>query len=125
MNTYTYPRGLYRSRHGMVLGVCRGLAEYFDLSVGWVRFFSVLAFVFTGFWPVGVVYLILALLMKPAPVIPPHNPEEAEFYNSYTHSRHMAVNRLRKTYQNLDRRLRRMEDTVTSRDFSWQSRANR
>ena len=83
-------RGLYRSRNGMLLGVCRGLAEYFDLSVGWVRFFTLLAFLFTGFWPVGILYLILALVMKPAPVIKPSSSEEEDFYNSYADSRRRA-----------------------------------
>ena len=34
----TYHRtGLYRSRDGMLAGVCRGIADYFDLSVFWLR----------------------------------------------------------------------------------------
>lgn len=64
-------RGLYRSRRGVLLGVCRGLAEYFDFSVIWVRILTVIAFIITGFWPVGVLYLIMALIMKPAPATPP------------------------------------------------------
>ena len=64
-------RGLYRSRHGALLGVCRGLAEYFDFSVTWVRILTVVAFIFTGFWPVGMLYIIMALIMKPAPVLAP------------------------------------------------------
>ena len=30
-------RGMYRSRSGVVSGVCRGLAEYYDFSVFWLR----------------------------------------------------------------------------------------
>ena len=114
--------GLYRSRNGMLLGVCRGLAEYFDLSVGWVRFFTLLAFLFTGLWPVGILYLIMALVMKPAPVIKPSSVEEEDFYRSYADSRRMATDRLKRTYSNLERRLRRMEDVVTSRGFDWDAR---
>ncbi|HQE75776.1 MAG TPA: PspC domain-containing protein, partial [Candidatus Hydrogenedentes bacterium] len=33
----TWRPGLYRSRHGFLFGVCRGLAEYFDLSLFWLR----------------------------------------------------------------------------------------
>ncbi len=116
-------QGLYRSRRGVVMGVCRGLAQYFDLSVTWVRVFTVLAFVFTGFWPVGVIYLVLALVMKPEPMLPPADEMEQEFYHSYAGSRPMAISRLSRTYQNLERRLRRLEDVVTSPDFRWQSRA--
>lgn len=116
-------RGLYRSRHGMFLGVCRGLAEYFDFSVGWIRFFTVVAFIITGFWPVGVLYLVAALIMKPAPVVTPMSDTEEEFYRSYADSRQMALGRLKRTFDRLERRLRRMEDVVTSRDFDWESRA--
>ncbi len=116
-------QGLYRSRRGVVMGVCRGLAQYFDLSVTWLRVLTVLAFVFTGFWPVGVIYLVLALVMKPEPVLAPADEQEQEFYHSYAGSRPMAISRLDRTYRNLERRLRRLEDVVTSPDFRWQSRA--
>ena len=29
--------GPYRSRNGLVLGVCRGLAEHLDFSIFWMR----------------------------------------------------------------------------------------
>ena len=32
-----YRRGLYRSRRGIICGVCRGVAEYLDFSVFWTR----------------------------------------------------------------------------------------
>lgn len=114
------PSGLYRSRSGLILGVCKGLANYFDLSLTWVRVIAVLALIFTGFWPVGMIYLVAALIMKPEPVITPADDTEEEFYSSYASSRTMAVNRLKNTYQSLERRLQRLEHTVTSREFNWQ-----
>ena len=37
MRTFgTNSKGLYRSRHGLILGVCRGVADYFDSCCGWV-----------------------------------------------------------------------------------------
>lgn len=64
-----YPgrRGLYRSRDGILAGVCAGLADYFDLSAFWTRIVVVVAFILTGFWPVGVAYIIAALMMKKEP----------------------------------------------------------
>jgi phage shock protein C len=115
--------GLYRSRHGVLLGVCRGLADYFNFKVFWVRVLAVIAFVFTGFWPAGILYLIMALIMKPAPVLRPRNDDEEEFYHSYADSRSMALGRVKRTFENLERRLRRLEDAVTSRDFRWNQRA--
>ena len=51
MSEYGYrSSGLYRSRDGMIAGVCAGLAEYFDLSVFWTRVVAValLLYVLTG-----------------------------------------------------------------------------
>ncbi len=59
--------GLYRSRNGVIMGVCRGLADYFDFSVFWIRAIAVILFIFTGFWPVVAIYFLAALLMKSEP----------------------------------------------------------
>ena len=107
--------GPYRSRYGMIFGVCRGIAEHLNFSVGWMRVLTVIAFIFTGFWPVGAGYLLAALLMKPAPVVPLETDEDAEFYNSYTTSRGMALGRLSRTYDSLERRMQRLESIVTDR----------
>ena len=115
---------LYRSREGLILGVCRGLATYFDIAPFWVRFMAVMAMLLTGFWPVIGAYLIAALLIKPEPVIPIYDADEQEFYDSYTQSRQGATHRLRRRYQNLERRIRRMEDIVTGKEFDWEKRFN-
>jgi phage shock protein C len=111
--------GLYRSRNGAIFGVCRGLAEYFDFSVFWARVIAIIFLLVSGFWPAIGLYLIAALLMKPAPVVPLKTEAEQEFYDSYTHSRHMAASRLKRRYENLERRLQRMEHIVTTRAFDW------
>jgi phage shock protein C len=116
--------GPYRSRHGVIFGVCRGLADHFDISVFWVRIFFVLGFCVTGFWPVGVVYIAAALLMKLEPVLPLETEEDAEFYSSYTTSRSMALHRLKRTFDSLDRRIQRIEGIVTARDYDWDKRLN-
>lgn len=112
----------YRSRNGVILGVCRGIAEYFDFSLFWVRAIAVIFLLFTGFWPTLIVYFIAALLMKPEPVIPIHTDEEQEFYDSYVHSRKWATDRIKRRSENLERRLRRLEHTVTSPEFDWEKR---
>jgi phage shock protein C len=117
-------RGLYRSRNGVILGVFKGLGDYFDLPVRWLRIIGVIAFIFTGFWPIVVLYLLAAFIMKPEPVIPVSTLDEAEFYDSYTQSRKGAVNRMKRQYDHLNRRIRRMEDIVTDREFDWEQRLN-
>ena len=116
--------GLYRSRQGVILGVCRGIAQYFDFSVFWTRAIAIILLLVTGFWPITILYFIAALLMKPEPVVPIQNSEEQEFYDSYIHSRKRAIDRLKRRFNNLDRRIQRMEHTVTSREFDWEKRLN-
>ena len=114
--------GVYRSRNGVIFGVCRGLADHFDFSVLWARVIAVIFLLVSGFWPAIGLYLIATLLMKPAPVVPLKTEAEQEFYDSYTHSRRMAARRLKRRSQNLERRLERMEHTVTTREFDWESK---
>jgi phage shock protein C len=116
--------GLYRSRRGVILGVCRGLAEYFNFSLFWTRTLALIFLLVSGLWPAVGLYFIAALLMKPEPVIPIQTAAEQEFYDSYTQSRHGAVERLKRRFQNLERRIQRMEDIVTSREFDWENRLN-
>ena len=116
--------GLYRSRNGIILGVCKGIADYFDFSVFWARVITLVLLFLTGFWPVMILYFVAALLMKPEPVIPIETDEEQEFYDSYVHSHRGAVDRLKRRYENLERRIRRMEDHVTGREFEWENKLN-
>ena len=113
---------LYRSRDGMVLGVCKGVADYFDFSLFWVRCVALVVFLFSGLWAVGGLYLLAALLMKPAPVIPLQTSQEQEFYHSYAGSRGMALQRLKRSFDKLDRRIQRLEHLLTSRERDWERR---
>jgi len=114
--------GPYRSRSGVILGVCKGLAQYFNFSLFWTRIIAVGLLIFSGFWPVVGLYILAALLLKPEPVVPFRNEQDQEFYGSFTASRRMALQRLQRTFENLDRRLQRMEDIVTAREYDWDRR---
>ena len=115
---------LYRSRHGCILGVCRGLAEYMNVSVFWTRVIATALMFFTGLWLVLGLYFLAALLMKPEPAVPLVTEEDGEFYSSYTSSRSMAIRRLKRTFDSLDRRIQHIEDIVTSREYDWNRRMN-
>ena len=121
---YSKQGGIYRARDGVFLGVCKGVAEYFDFSVFWVRMAMVILAIFSGFWPVLGIYLIAAFFMRPQPVRPITNDEEQEFYDNYVHSPRSAAQRLKKKFQDLERRIRRMEDKVTGREYEWEKRFN-
>ena len=116
--------GLYRSRSGVFFGVCRGVAEYFDLNVFWTRFFVFVMFLLSGIWPMLVIYIIASFIMKPEPIRPIESEAEQEFYDSYVYSRQRAVMRLKRRFKDLERRIRRMEDSVTSREFDWDQKLN-
>ncbi len=119
IETMTSSRGVYRSRKGILMGVCRGFAEFFDLNVFWVRVIAFLLFLFTGFWPIGVIYIVAGLLLKVEPVTPLRSEKDEEFYDSYTRSRQSAIQRIKRKFENIERRIQRMEHTVTSREFDW------
>jgi phage shock protein C len=116
--------GLYRSRRGAILGVCRGVAEYFDFSVFWTRAIALVFLIFTGLWPILGLYFLAAILMKPEPPMPIKTEEEEEFYDSYVHSRRGAVDRLKRRYDNLELRIQKMEGSVTAKEFDWERRLN-
>jgi len=122
MREFNSKRGMYRSRDGIILGVCRGIADYFDISVFWIRVGMIIVFLLSGFWPVIGIYLVAALLMKPEPVQSFENDGERGFYDSYADSPGNAARRLKKKFQDLDRRIRRMEDTVTGREYEWEQK---
>ena len=115
-------RGLYRSRNGVILGVCRGLADYFDFSVFWIRTVAVILFIFTGFWPVVGIYLLAALLMKSDPTKYTGARMKHKSGNRYRCMGNDTLERLKRKWKHLEKRIRRMEDKVTSREFDWNRR---
>lgn len=117
-----FDNGLYRSRDGKILGVIQGLSDHFDFNVFWLRAFAIILVCMGGVWPVVILYFLAGFLMKPEPVVPIATPEEDEFYDSYIHSRGGATRRLKRHFENLDRRIQRMENVVTDPEFEWEQR---
>ncbi len=62
-----YRRKLYRSRNGLLLGVCQGIAQWAALPVWLIRGAAILLALGSSFFPVGFAYLLGALLMEPEP----------------------------------------------------------
>jgi phage shock protein C len=120
--SYGKGRRLYRSRDGAILGVCKGIATYFDISLFWTRAIAVTLLLISGFWPTLGAYLLAALLLKPEPVIPFGAEGEESFYDAYAHAPRRAAPGLKRRYERLERRLRRLEDAVTTRSFDWERR---
>ncbi|HEY0975628.1 MAG TPA: PspC domain-containing protein [Solimonas sp.] len=51
---------------GWIAGVCAGLADYSGWSVKAIRVLFILALIFSGFFPAGLIYIALWYLMDPA-----------------------------------------------------------
>ena len=115
-------RGVYCSRDGIILGVCRGIADYFNFSVFYVRAIVVVVFIFTGFWPIIGIYILAALLMKSEPGVPGRSGSKENSYGRYKRARHDTAERFKRKWRHLEKRIRTMEDKVTSREFDWNSR---
>ncbi|MFV0349849.1 MAG: envelope stress response membrane protein PspC [Halodesulfovibrio sp.] len=115
-------KALYRARDGKVMGVCKGLARYFDVRVRYVRLAFIFAAIFTAFWPVAIIYVLLGLIVKPEPVYMPQDNAEKDFYSAYVGSRSEAVSRLRDKFDRIEKRIRRMENVVTSKEYDWERR---
>jgi phage shock protein C len=116
---------LYRSRNGIIFGVCRGIAETFDLSLFWIRFGFIVAFAITLFFPTGLIYLILALVLKLEPIESSLNrPKNIIFEGSNTSSRKVGLRQFKAKFDSLENRIRRMESHVTDRAYDWDKRFN-
>lgn len=115
-------RSLYRSRDGFIFGVCRGIADYAQLPVFWIRLAAVITFFASGFFPVVLIYIVAAIFMKPAPIVEFTNDEDWQFYQAYTSDRGRALSYLRRKFERLERRTQQMENIVTDRNFDWERR---
>jgi len=136
---------LYRSKNGMFLGVCKGIAEWKDFPVGTVRLvFLVLLFFAKGF-PIMAVYLILALIL---PVNSGQKDDEKpfeerikEFFNKENYkpgnfyyddnenkendySNGMSDEDLKKRFDKLKNRVTNMEEDLFDKENDWESRFN-
>ena len=65
----------YRSRRGLLFGVCQGLAEWKQFSPGLVRLVVIILCVFLRFFPVFLVYLALAIFLPVEPESEKDTPE--------------------------------------------------
>ncbi|NLW49592.1 MAG: PspC domain-containing protein [Candidatus Brocadiaceae bacterium] len=125
VNDWQRRTGPYRARDGLILGVCKGMARYMQCSVLVVRLIVIILTLLSTVWPMLLVYFLAGVLMKPEPVVPLETAGDAEFYSSFAGSRRMAVDRLKASFDRLDRRIRRMEGIVTDREYDWERRIRR
>lgn len=108
----------------MIFGVCRGLADYASINVFWLRLIAVLAMIFTGFWPVLLVYLAAAIFMRPQPLLPASRSYCDDGFDEYYEDRSTSLRRIQRKFESLERRTRNVEAVVTDRAYDWDRRFN-
>jgi phage shock protein C len=111
--------GPFRSKDGVIFGVAKGLAEYFGWSTGLVRLLLVLVTILLFFWPTVILYLVAALAMSPAPDGILDTQEERDIWLHTQIDPEAAMKQLARRAGAVEKRLRRLEDFVTSKEYAW------
>jgi len=105
---------LYRDpEHGIVAGVCAGIADYLGIERIVIRLAFVLALVLF-IVPAGLAYIFLAIALPKRPVALYRSDEEAAFWRGVATAPDDTLAGLRRRFGDLEARLRAMERQVTS-----------
>jgi len=82
-------RGFYRDReNGWIFGVCAGIADRFNLSLGALRAVAVICLILF-FWGTALVYILAAVLIREKPLIYAGRSNEYDFWRRRSdHWRH-------------------------------------
>ena len=99
-------------RNGKFMGVCAGLAEYFNVDATWVRIGAVVATLLGAFPWTLIAYGLAAWLARPKS----HSAYEAEDIASLRGSR--STHALNTDMRDIDRRMAELERYVTSSNSS-------
>lgn len=101
----TLPQQLYKDpEQGMILGVCAGLANYFQVNVIVVRLIFMIPFV-----PIWLVYFFMALILE----------EKPKNSISPEHTFETALKAIHARLQHSERRIIQLEAFVTSDEFEF------
>lgn len=101
---------------GILAGVCAGIADYIGVEPIVVRLAAVLGLIFF-FPPTIVVYVILALVLRPKPPALYASGEEEAFWRGVGIAPADTLHSLKRKFADLEARLGQMERQVASGDF--------
>jgi phage shock protein C len=108
---------LYRDPdHGVLAGVCAGIAQYFGVDPIAVRLAFVLG-LFLFFVPAALGYVVLAFLLPRRPPALFASSEDEAFWRSVGTAPDETLGGLRRRFADLETRLRSMERQVASPEF--------
>jgi phage shock protein C len=101
---------------GILAGVCAGIADYVGVEPIVVRLAAVLGLIFF-FPPTIVVYVILAIVLRPKPPALYASADEEAFWRGVGTAPADTLHSLKRKFADLEARLGYMESQVTSCDF--------
>lgn len=114
------PTRFYRSRREKVIGgVCGGLGERFGWDPVLVRIAAVIMFIMSGFFPIGLIYIMVMILTpyEPRGYARDRDPEEDAFWRGVSDRPRATFSQMKYTFMDLEDRLQRMERKVTSDEW--------
>lgn len=112
------PTRLYKNpQKGKLMGVCAGIADYFDVKIGLIRFLAVVGALLTGIWLFVLGYIILAMILDPMPRDLYEDEKEEEFWKQTRKSPDYTAAELRRRFRDIERRTAEMEAYMTSSRF--------
>ena len=108
-----------RSPRGCILGVATGLAEWRGLPINLTRLLVLLLAISTSFFPVMIIYLMVALLL-------PEQRREDIIRDNYNrhgsygrYGRESEDSELKRRYENLKSKVEGMESDIFDREKEW------
>lgn len=112
-------------RDGWLAGVCRGVADYFDWKVQWVRVIVIAIIILTAFFPVLLVYAVLWYVMDEGELSNPNRPKWSDMplaaaraagTAASSESATSSMRDIKERFVRLDDRLRKLEDAALNND---------
>lgn len=109
---------------GWLAGVCRGIADYFDWKVQWVRVLVIAIAILTTAWPVILVYCVLWYVMDEGDLRQPVRPKWSDLplaaarasAAASTESGNSSMRDIKERFTRLDDRLRKLEEASLNKD---------
>ncbi|MDR1298147.1 MAG: PspC domain-containing protein [Deltaproteobacteria bacterium] len=110
-------KGPFRSKRGLLLGVARGLAEHYQISAVMLRLVVVAVSLLLAFWPVVLLYIAAAAVMPAEPRVFPVSERDKEIVLLCEADPAALMSGLAVRADDVEKKVRRLEDRVTSRSF--------
>lgn len=100
-------------RHGKLMGVCAGVADYFGWSVTLIRILAIVALLWFNMVTL-IAYLILGFLLPTKPATPYDWDTDEQYWRSVRRSAGGTFRDVRHRLRELDMKLQHVEGYVTS-----------